>query len=805
MNNFSENGNGLNGFETKKMDFSPREFLMRYLRFFPWFILSVGTCLILAYAQLRYTTPIYNVAGKLMIKKDNPYGSGRDKFDDIFMMQTANNNLNDEIEIIKSSAIAVRVVKTLGTDISYYNKGNIRSSLIHFRETPIRLEIYQMNDSSGGFSIPVNIVDDNTFTIGESTQRLSFGQTFQLPSGSFKLQRTNIGLNNFASKQFVINRVPPESMARNLAGALKVARVSDAGNVLIMSYETENPRLGKEIVDRYMEAYQQSSLEDKREAAVNTLRFIDDQMDTVKLELGGVERNLQRYRETNKAFNVEQQSQLFFSNISETEKELTVQEVKLKLVDYLIGYISDRSNSFRMVPASLGIDEPSLLQSIEEYNKLQLQRETSLKSIPSGNPVIQDFETAIEKLRGDMLENLRSVRKAYQVAIADLSSKNQRADAEIRTLPGKEKQLLDITRQQRILQELYSYLLQKRLETAISSASTLSNSRIVEPSIFSNVPVRPNRRSLYITAIFIGLLIPVAVISAKEYLNDRIRSRGDVERGTDAPVIGEVGHSEEPGTLIATRNSRKFISEQFRIIRNNLQYVVPKVDQPVIMVTSTFSGEGKSFISTNLGAVMALSGRRTVILEFDIRKPKIMKGLGLKENKGITNYIVSNIAIKDIIFPVKEIEGLYVMPCGPVPPNPAEMLLDPRVQQLFDELKTHFDTIIVDTAPAGLVSDGITLGKYADAAVYIVRYNYTLKKQLKMVDELYKEKKLPRMSLVINDIEMGVGYGGYYGYSSYGYGYGYEYGYGSDYFEDGKKNKRNARVMRRLLRTIGFR
>ena len=290
--------------------------------------------------------------------------------------------------------------------------------------------------------------------------------------------------------------------------------------------------------------------------------------------------------------------------------------------------------------------------------------------------------------------------------------------------------------------------------------------------------------------------IPLAFIALKEYLNDKITSRYDLEKLTEAPILGEVGHSMANETLVVTKNNRKFISEQFRIIRTNLQYVINKIERPVILVTSSFSGEGKSFISTNIGAVMALAGKKTVILEFDIRKPKIIAGLNLTGKAGITNFIVGNVSVEEIIIPVNQAENLYVIPCGPIPPNPGELLLDEKVKELFDYLKVRFDTVIIDSAPMGLVSDGIILSAYADATLYITRQNYTLKKQVGLVNDLYTNKKLPRISLLLNDVKATSGYGGYYG----SYGYGYSYGQGNDYFEqEGKTKKRRFSRIRRLF------
>jgi capsular exopolysaccharide synthesis family protein len=350
-------------------------------------------------------------------------------------------------------------------------------------------------------------------------------------------------------------------------------------------------------------------------------------------------------------------------------------------------------------------------------------------------------------------------------------------------MPAKEKELLDITRRQKILEELYSFLLQKKLETSISSASTISNVKVIESALATNNPVRPKRSSAYIMAFFIGLAIPAVIIFLLEYLNDKIFGLQDVKKVTQAPIIGDIGHSEEKGSLVVSKTSRKFIAEQFRIIRTNLQYFLPKQEKSVILVTSSMSGEGKSFISTNMGAVMALAGKRTVILEFDIRKPKIMSGLNLPKKTGITNYVIGSASFDELPVPVPGVDNLFVIPCGPVPPNPAELLLDIRLDELISELKRRYEIIIVDTAPVGLVSDAVVLAKYADACLYVVRHNYTFKKQLQLLDEMYTQKKLPRMSIVVNDIKAGSKYGNYYGYGGNGYS-GFGYGYGSEYFDE---------------------
>jgi capsular exopolysaccharide synthesis family protein len=572
----------------------------------------------------------------------------------------------------------------------------------------------------------------------------------------------------------------------------------ESNNIMQLTYESENPKVGAEILNQWMREYQLAGLEEKRLAAENTLAFINQQLESANDELGSVEKNIMGIRQRNKVFSPELQSEQILSAISETEKEITKLGVQQKIVDNLISYVGDTRNPYRQVGTILGIEEPTLAAQVIEFNNLQVQRETILKTTTRSNPMVVSMETAIEKLRTDILQNLRNVRQGISLTARSFSNRNQEITREVYMMPAKEREILDVSRRQKILEQLYSFLLEKKLETSILSASTISNAKIIEYARPAGLLVSPNSKVTYIIALLLGLGIPILILFLIEYLNDRVRGRFDVTRVTQVPIIGEVSHSEEPKTLVVSRTSRRFISEQFRIIRTNIKYVIPSEDKMVFLVTSSTSGEGKSFVSTNLGAVMALSGKRTVILEFDIRKPKIMSGLGLPRSDGLTNYLIGNARLEDLPVPVPEVENLFVIPCGPIPPNPSELILDGRMNDLFAGLKDAFDVVVIDTAPVGLVGDAMVLGKYADATLYVVRHNYTFKKQLVMVEEIYKNKRLPKMSLVLNDIDIQAGYGGYYGYGGYGYS-GYGYGQGSEYFDDGKKRGRRRKSVTDLL------
>jgi capsular exopolysaccharide synthesis family protein len=541
-------------------------------------------------------------------------------------------------------------------------------------------------------------------------------------------------------------------------------------------------------------------VEDKNRTADNTLRFINARLFELSDTLKGVQGGLRNFMVQNQVFDIETQSKAYLDNIGESNKQKGEMEVKLAIVNYLLEYVSDKKNVHELVPTNLGIEEPALLQLVTGYNQLQLERESNAKTTPQDNPLIVRLDNELSNIRGSIYQALLNVRQAYGIAINNIGQKDMQLQGLVSSLPGKSMQMLNIGRQQKILEDLYSLLLQKKLEISLSSASTISNSKVLEPAIGSGSLVSPNKKKIYTFYFLIGLLIPVGLVALKELLQDKVNSKSDVEKYTDAPILGEIGHSEGTQTLVVAHNSRRLISEQFRIVRTNLQFIIGKTERPVIMITSSFSGEGKSFVSTNMGAVMALSGRKTVIMEFDIRKPKIVSGLDLKRKMGITNYIIGKASFDELLVKVDGVDNLYVIPCGPIPPNPAELLLDKKLDDLMREVKENFELIIMDTAPVGLVSDAANLGRFADCTLYIIRQGHTFRNQVKMIDDLYHSGKLPSLCLLMNDVKANAGYygGGYYG-KGYGYYGGYGYATESGYFEK-EKDQKDKNIFRKIKR-----
>jgi len=771
-----------------------KEFIFRYLRYLPWVLISGALFLLLAYIKIRYTVPVYHVQSSLLIRNENNGGGGKGaRFDELFMNQ-GSVNLNNEVEILRSRPVLQRVARDLGLQKGYYVKGSIRSTL-QYDDNPIELVILQLADSSSGFVFQATILNAGQFLLDAGKKPLSFGEVFQVGGNQCMLLRKR-NISSFPKIYQVSWRPLPEA-AEDLLGGLRVTQPSDQATILTLSFEGVNTSLGKDVLNTLMAVYDSLIVEDKNRISLITLQFIDDQLNNLKNELGLVQGNLKNFMVNNQAYDIGLQSGSYLQNLSAGTKEQADMNIRLSVVNWLLEYIQNSKNLYNAVPTGLGISEPTLLQLITGYNNLQLEREANLKTTTPNNPTILAMDSSLEKVRSNIYQALSNVKQSYIIAEQNLKQQENQWQGRIQAIPDKSMRLANITRQQKILEELYSFLLQKKLETSISSASTISNSKVIEPAIGSDLPVSPNHKKIYTMYLLLGLAIPIGIIALMEVMRDKVRNRGDVERYTKTPILGEIGHAANEQTLVVTMNNRRFIAEQFRIVRTNLQYMIAKKEKPVIMVTSSFSGEGKSFVSTNIAAVIALTGKKTVIMEFDIRKPKIVSGLDLKRKMGITNYIIGKVVFEDLLVKVDEVDNLYVIPCGPIPPNPAELLLDPLLDDLMREVRSRFDVVIMDTAPIGLVSDAMNLSRFADCTLYIVRQGHTFRKQLLMVEELYAESKLPKLSLLLNDVSADGGYYGGYGYGYYG---GYSYGTDSGYFETDAKGHKNRSFFRPLKR-----
>ncbi|HEY6504855.1 MAG TPA: polysaccharide biosynthesis tyrosine autokinase [Chitinophagaceae bacterium] len=761
---------------------SVKDLFYKYVRFLPLFLLSVAVALLIAFAYLRYTTRIYSAAGTMLIENDDQQGRS-DKVEDLLSGSNRNQNIQNEIEILKSKPLMTRVVNKLNLQFNYTAKGKVKDFNI-YTQGPFVIEAFEITDSVFGFTLSIKFVNDREFRVNNEGTLFVMGQLFKNKYGVFRLVQKGLPV---AGAEYSVAWLPIQAVAGGFAGSLKVQPKTPGTGILTVSIQTTNAQMAADIVNNLMVQYDSITVEQNNYSTDQMLGFIRDRLKGMNAELDSLQLNFLKYKQKYKLYDVEKQLADNFLKYTEADKGAVEQEHKLTIVTEIDTYLKDKKNQFtQATPSAMMLEDITLNELITQYNKAQLDRQLLVDAnVTAENPAMKETEGQIEKLREKLLENLRNLRLSYAASVNVLKARSDLVQSKLQALPYELKEYVEMERQINTKQELYNLLEGKREEANIQRASTISNSKVLDLAVVSNNPVKPNKRTIQILAILIGIGVPALIIFMGEVLNDKISTRFDIEKITQAPILGEIGHSFSDNTLIVNKTSRTMVAEQFRIIRSNLQYVINNPQRAVILVTSSFSGEGKSFISTNMAAVLALTGKKTVILEFDIRKPKVLSGLNMTRRPGITNFMLGKAELKDVVAQVPDQENLFVLACGPVPPNPSEMLLDPKITTLFEWLRDHFDVIVVDTAPVGMVSDAMTLSKFADCTLYLVRQGHTFKKQIALIDELYREDKLPKVSVIINDVKVKPGYG-YYGYGRYGYGYGYGYGASSSYYEEEK-------------------
>lgn len=771
----------INSNKSELWNLSLKDLFYKYVRFLPLFVVSVAIALFLAFAYLRYTTRVFSATGSMIIKSDQQTTGHSDKVEDIIEGGNRAQNIQNEMEVLKSRPLMERVVKKLHLEFSYIAQGKIKDYNI-YKQGPFIIEAFEVADSLNPFSLNIKFINDHEFRVDNENATFSLGQLFTNAHGVFRLVKKSPPAA--AGNEFKVSWQPAENVAAGLAAGVRVVPKVPGTSILSISLQSTNAQMAADIINMLMVQYDSITVEQNNYSNDQMLSFINGRLEAMNNELDSLQLRFLKYKQENNLIDIDKQLGSYFDKLTEVDKNLLEQEYKLTLADEIDDYLKNKKNQYnRVTPSPLSLMDVTLTEQVALYNKAQLERQALLDAnVPPENPAVKEAEGQIEKIRQNILENLNNIRLSLNSNINSLKIRNNSEKSNLDQLPYKQKEYVEMERQIKTKQELYNLLESKKEEGAITRAATISNSKILDKAGVSSEPVKPNRRTIQIVAILIGIGIPGLLIFVGEILNDKISTRYDIEKLTQAPILGEIGHSFADNTLIVNKTSRTMVAEQFRIIRSNLQYVVNKQDKSIILVTSSFSGEGKSFISTNMAAVLALAGKKTIILEFDIRKPKVLTGLHINKRPGITNYLMGKAELDDLIVPVPGYDNLYVLACGPVPPNPSEMLLDQKVADLFEEIGKRFEMIFVDTAPVGMVSDALTLSKFADCTLYLVRQGHTFKKQITLIDELYRESKLPKVSIVINDVKNKPGYG-YYGYGRYGYGYGYGY---SSYYDEEK-------------------
>ena len=776
-----------------------QEILFRYLIHWPWFVVSAIVCVALAWGYLRLTTPVYNISATVLIK-DEKKGGGANMSSELEKMGlngfvSSSSNIENEIEVLKSRTLAREVVSSLGLFVTYMdedkfpNKELYRTSPVLVSLTPQEadrlpqtMEIDMLLQPAGAMDVQVKV--------GKKEYRKHLEKlpaVFPTDEGTVAFFANNDTLSSLRPESVTterhitayINR--PFAVAKGYAGSLSITPTSKATSVVTVSLKNSNTQRGKDYIDKLLEMYNINANNDKNEVAQRTAEFIDERIDIISKELGSTERDLENFKRSAGITDLTSEAQIALTGNAEYEKKRVENQTQINLVMDLKKYL--QGSGYEVLPANVGLQDAGVAGAIDRYNEMVAERKRLLRTSTESNPAIVNLTTSIRAMRSNIQTTLDATLKGLEITKADLIREASRYSRRISDAPTQERQFVSIARQQEIKSGLYLMLLQKREENAIVLAAIANNAKIIDEAQADSTPISPKRMTIYLAALVFGIGIPVGVIYLIGLTKFKIEGRADVEKLTSLPVVGDIPLADEKmGAIAVFENQNNLMSETFRNVRTNLQFMLEN-GKNVILVTSTVSGEGKSFISANLAISLSLLGKKVVIVGLDIRKPGLNKVFNLpKKEYGITQFLTnSTVNLMDLVHHSDINKNLYILPGGTVPPNPTELLARDGLEKAVEILRKNFDYVILDTAPVGMVTDTLLIGRVADLSVYVCRADYTRKTEFTLINELAENNKLPNLCIVINGLDLQKKkYGYYYGYGKYGkyYGYGKRYGYG---------------------------
>ena len=776
-----------------------QEILFRYLIHWPWFVVSVIICVACAWGYLRLTTPVYNITATVLIKDDKK-GGGASMSSELEKMGldgfvSSSNNVDNEIEVLRSKSLAREVVNNLGLFVTYMDEDRFpkrdlyRTSPVLVSLTPQEADKLPQTMEVGMSLQPVGTMDVQ-IRVGKKEYRKRFEKlpaVFPTDEGTVAFFANNDTLSPIRPESVIkerhitayINR--PFAVAKKYADFLSIAPTSKATSVVTVSLKNSNTQRGKDYIDKLLEMYNVNANNDKNEVAQKTAEFIDERIGIISKELGNTEQDLENFKRSAGITDLSSEAQIALTGNAEYEKKRVENQTQINLVMDLQRYL--QGTEYEVLPSNVGLQDAGVAGAIDRYNEMVSERNRLLRTSTESNPAIVNLNASIRAMRGNIQTTLDATLKGLEITKADLVREAGRYSRRISDAPTQERQFVSIARQQEIKSGLYLMLLQKREENAITLAATANNAKIIDEALADDSPVSPKRMTIYLAALIFGIGIPVGIIYLIGLTKFKIEGRADVEKLTLLPVVGDVPLADEKtGSIAVFENQNNLMSETFRNVRTNLQFMLEN-GKNVILVTSTISGEGKSFISANLAISLSLLGKKVVIVGLDIRKPGLNKVFNIsKKEHGITQFLTNPaINLMDLVQPSDINKNLYILPGGTVPPNPTELLARDGLEKAIETLKQNFDYVILDTAPIGMVTDTLLIGRVADLSVYVCRADYTRKAEFTLINELAENNKLPNLCIAINGVDLQKKkYGYYYGYGKYGkyYGYGKRYGYG---------------------------
>lgn len=746
-----------------------------------WFLLSILICGGIAWYNYARAPLVYFRSATVIIKdpSNKASTSGLDRFDN-FINKV---NVANEILQFRSKKLMREVVQRVHADVSYQIKDGLRSNEL-YNESPVLVSLPDALPEQS-FSFTMTLKDAKTVTLSDfsgieakPSYEVALNDTVAIIEGmNVVVTATNYLRDSWLNTPIRVQKLPVESMVNYYKNALGIQQEEEEASILTLALKDSSPARAEDVLNTLITVYNEEAIKEKNQVAVNTANFINERLIIIERELGNVESNLESFKQRNQIVDIASSAGMYMTESQKYNADAMELETQLRLANFIKDYLTDPGKETDLIPSNTGISDMNIENQISLYNAAKLKRDHLIDDSSVNNPVVQELNNSLRAMKQSIIRAVDNMIVSLNVKRNDAQNREMRAQDRVTAIPTKERQMLSIERQQKIKEALYLFLLNKREENALSQAMADNNARVIDGAEGSNAPISPNRNRILLLGLLVGIALPGAVCLAILFMDTRVHGRKDIEGATSVPYLGEIPLDKEAmkdhrkKVMAVKEQGDDIVSEAFRILRTNMAFLSKK-DKPaqVITFTSFNIGVGKTFIARNLSMSLAYLKKRVVMVDLDIRKGTLSRHFG-HYHVGVTNYLSDNtVKVDDII---QHQEGFDLIPAGILAPNPAELLMDNRLDELMNELRARYDYIIADNVPVGLIADATIANRIADLTIFVVRAGKLDRRQLPDIEKLYQEKKLKNMALVLNGANPerhGYGY-------SYGYGYGYGYGY----------------------------
>ena len=760
---------------------------LKFLTKWHWFVISIVVCMLATFTYLYFATPEYDVSSSIIINDDKRGGAASMDaaiFESIGFSGISS-NVENEVIILRSLTNMQTAIKELGLYTTYHQKSGLKYYEVYPRtnsaltvnlidrpieklENIIFLEVYIKEEK-------IEITSETKNKENEEKQTLTFDKFpvfLTTLSGTIEISQNEQAMLESASTYKIVI-FPLMTIARKYSSTLKIAPVSRTTSVISLSSKFSHRTRGTDFLDHLVRVYNNNANQDKNETTEKTVDFLTERLEVINQDLEKVELKIQNFKEGAKLTNIDYDAQVITQQYNLYEQKRVENATQLSLVHYLKDYMNNPENRNELIPVNIGVSDASLNSLVAKYNEMLLEKKRLELVSTDKNPTLINLDNTIQSVFSNILTTLNNLQNNLLIARNNLDEEAQRFSRRITAAPMQERALVSIAREQATLSAISQFLLQKKEENSIALAVTTDNAKFIDRAIAEKVPVSPRRNLILLAAFILALLIPVGIILLKEWLQFKITNQNDINKITSVPILGTISRlkdAEQTSVVQIKPNQNDRITEEFRAIRANLHFMSASSKQ-VILLTSSMSGEGKSFVSANLAVSLSLLKKKVILLGLDLRRPALLQLFQLNSKTGMSQYLFEpeHYPLDELILHIPDNDYLDIIPAGPIPPNATELLSSPALEKAIEQLKQQYDYVILDTAPVGLVADTLMIGKYSDISIYLCRADYTYKKDFEYIEELHIKKSLPGLCTILNafDIEKNKHYG------KYGYGYGY--------------------------------